>query len=201
MRTSLILAAPLDHQWRAELTAIVGLTLSLLAAPVAGAVSSSTSELFGTATRMDGARLPHATLTLTERESGHQVVGVTDELGAFVLERVPEGTYDLVAEFPGLTPRVMTGIVIAPGATQHRVDIVFETVRITQAVRVVAPIPRDSVEVTEVRESPARDVGELLEGSAGLWNEHLSYQRDPYRTWLRVAEPGRNIFSNMSWRF
>ena len=28
--------------------------------------------------------------------------------------------------------------------------------------------------------------------------EHLSYQRDPYRSGVRVAEPGRNLFTNVS---
>jgi iron complex outermembrane receptor protein len=31
--------------------------------------------------------------------------------------------------------------------------------------------------------------------------EHLSYQRDPYRSGVRVAEPGRNLFTNVSWTF
>jgi iron complex outermembrane receptor protein len=31
--------------------------------------------------------------------------------------------------------------------------------------------------------------------------EHLSFQRDPYRTGVRVAEPGRNLFANVSWKF
>jgi iron complex outermembrane receptor protein len=31
--------------------------------------------------------------------------------------------------------------------------------------------------------------------------EHLSYQRDPYRSGVRVAEPGRNLFANVSWQF
>jgi iron complex outermembrane receptor protein len=31
--------------------------------------------------------------------------------------------------------------------------------------------------------------------------EHLSYQRDPYRSGVRVAEPGRNLFTNAIWRF
>jgi iron complex outermembrane receptor protein len=31
--------------------------------------------------------------------------------------------------------------------------------------------------------------------------EHLSYQRDPFRSGLRVAEPGRNVFTNVGWRF
>ena len=31
--------------------------------------------------------------------------------------------------------------------------------------------------------------------------EHLSYQRDPYRSGVRVAEPGRNLFTNVSCKF
>ena len=31
--------------------------------------------------------------------------------------------------------------------------------------------------------------------------EHLSYQRDPFRSGVRVAEPGRNAFTSLSWRF
>ena len=42
-------------------------------------------------------------------------------------------------------------------------------------------------------------------GVANLFNryyvEHLSFQRDPFRSGLRVAEPGRNVFTNVSWKF
>jgi iron complex outermembrane receptor protein len=31
--------------------------------------------------------------------------------------------------------------------------------------------------------------------------EHLSYQRDPYRSGVRVAEPGRSLYTNVSWFF
>jgi iron complex outermembrane receptor protein len=31
--------------------------------------------------------------------------------------------------------------------------------------------------------------------------EHLSYQRDPFRSGVRVAEPGRNVFMNATWQF
>jgi len=31
--------------------------------------------------------------------------------------------------------------------------------------------------------------------------EHLSYQRDPFRSGVRVAEPGRNVFLNATWQF
>jgi iron complex outermembrane receptor protein len=31
--------------------------------------------------------------------------------------------------------------------------------------------------------------------------EHLSYQRDPFRSGVRVFEPGRNLFVNVDFRF
>ena len=34
-----------------------------------------------------------------------------------------------------------------------------------------------------------------------LYSEHLSYQRDPFRSGFKVPEPGRNIFVNLSWRY
>jgi iron complex outermembrane receptor protein len=30
---------------------------------------------------------------------------------------------------------------------------------------------------------------------------HLSYQRDPFRTGVRVYDPGRNVYANVSFRF
>ena len=34
-----------------------------------------------------------------------------------------------------------------------------------------------------------------------LYVDALSYQRDPFRTGVRLPEPGRQWFSNVSWRF
>jgi iron complex outermembrane receptor protein len=34
-----------------------------------------------------------------------------------------------------------------------------------------------------------------------LYREHLSYQRDPFRSGVKVPEPGRNVFVNLSWRY
>ena len=34
-----------------------------------------------------------------------------------------------------------------------------------------------------------------------LYTEHLSYQRDPFRSGVRVAEPGRAVLLNVSARF
>jgi iron complex outermembrane receptor protein len=34
-----------------------------------------------------------------------------------------------------------------------------------------------------------------------LYSEHLSYQRDPFRSGVRIPEPGRNVFVNLSYRY
>jgi iron complex outermembrane receptor protein len=34
-----------------------------------------------------------------------------------------------------------------------------------------------------------------------LYSEHLSFQRDPFRSGVKVPEPGRNVFVNLSWRY
>lgn len=34
-----------------------------------------------------------------------------------------------------------------------------------------------------------------------LYAEHLSYQRDPFRSGVRVPEPGRNVFVNLAYRY
>lgn len=34
-----------------------------------------------------------------------------------------------------------------------------------------------------------------------LYSEHLSYQRDPFRSGVKVPEPGRNVFVNLSYRY
>lgn len=124
--------------------------------------------LSGTVVSSDGARLPHASLTLTDTTSAREVRGTTDSMGAFVLDRLPPGTYALRVDFPGLAPRVVENIVIDADATP-RLDVVLDPMTVHETVTVSAAVPRESVEATQVRESPARDVGELLADSAGLW--------------------------------
>jgi iron complex outermembrane receptor protein len=34
-----------------------------------------------------------------------------------------------------------------------------------------------------------------------LYVQHNSFQRDPYRTGVRVPEPGRNLYASVSYRF
>jgi iron complex outermembrane receptor protein len=122
----------------------------------------------GAVTSVDGARLPRASLTLTDRRSGHRIRAMSDDLGTYVLDRVPPGTYSLLVEFPGLAPRTVSPVRVGAGASV-RVDVALEPVHVHEVTVVSAAVPRDSMEVTDVRESAARDVGELLSEHAGFW--------------------------------
>ena len=145
--------------------------LSVLCALVlaaSAAAQSATGQLSGTVATSDGARLPHAVLTLVDAASAREVRGTSDALGAFVLDRLPAGTYTLRIDFPGLMPRVIDGVIIGAGEAA-RVAAVLDPMGVREVVSVSGAIPRESVEATQVRESPARDVGELLADDAGLW--------------------------------
>lgn len=124
--------------------------------------------LSGTISSSDGARLPRATLVLTDTASGREIRGTSDDLGGFLLDRLAPGTYSLRVEFPGLAPRILDNIVVSGGPLAS-LPVVLEPLRVQEFVTVSPAVPRDSVEVTTVRESSARDVGELLSAETGLW--------------------------------
>ncbi|MEZ5289568.1 MAG: TonB-dependent receptor [Vicinamibacterales bacterium] len=140
--------------------------LSSFVAPIGA--QPATGTLAGTVATSDGARLPHATLVLVDRVSAREIRGTSDSLGAFVLDRVPPGAYTLRVDFPGLAPRVIEDVVLAAG-DDARVTVTLDPMAVRETVTVSGAIPRESVEATQVRESPARDVGELLADESGLW--------------------------------
>ncbi|HSD26767.1 MAG TPA: TonB-dependent receptor, partial [Vicinamibacteria bacterium] len=52
-----------------------------------------------------------------------------------------------------------------------------------------------------VRQGRLRMTVGLTNAFDRLYAEHLSYQRDPFRSGVRVPEPGRSLFANASFRF
>ena len=146
----------------------VGASVLALALSSPATAQPAAATLSGTVATADGARLPHATLTLVDAAAAREVRGTTDAAGAFVLDRLPPGTYFLRVDFPGLAPKVIGDLVVAAG-DDARLDVVLDPMAVREVVTVSAAIPRESVEATEVRESPARDVGELLAEDTGLW--------------------------------
>jgi len=52
-----------------------------------------------------------------------------------------------------------------------------------------------------IRQGPLRVTVGLANAFDRLYTDHLSYQRDPFRSGVRVPEPGRSLFANASYRF
>jgi iron complex outermembrane receptor protein len=145
---------------------IAGVVCLLL--PALAGAQAPTASVAGTIASHDGARIPYATLTLTHVETGTATRGASDALGAFLFEHLVVGTYNLSVEAPGFEERVVTGLTLPGGAT-HRVSVDLTPASVAEFVAVAAAMPRDSLEKTEVRESAARDVGEALADTAGVW--------------------------------
>ncbi|MEZ5419495.1 MAG: carboxypeptidase-like regulatory domain-containing protein [Vicinamibacterales bacterium] len=88
---------------------LAGAGLLTLAVFAVAAGQPATGSLTGTIATADGARLPHATLTLLDQAAAREIRGTSDAAGAFVLDRVAPGTYTLRVDFPGLAPVCSTG--------------------------------------------------------------------------------------------
>ena len=98
-----------------------------------------------------------------------------------------------------------------------RTSLRFDTGRISAEVEGVFVGRQGNVD-TDLREEPTAGYGianirlgvnwnrfALVFGLNNLFDrlfrEHLSYQRDPFRSGVRVYEPGRNVYVNISCRF
>jgi hypothetical protein len=98
----------------AVLMATIGLTfLSKLNAQS----KSITASLSGTVADPSGARVPKATVRLTNPENGIIRTDTTTATGEFTFAFLPEGTYVLEASAPGFKTTKQTGIVLSGGDT------------------------------------------------------------------------------------
>lgn len=122
----------------------------------------------GTVTGPDAARLPGVLVIarLVEKEYAAQVV--TGSSGIYRIPGLPAGVYELRAELEEFEPKVVSSLVLAAGETKV-VDLKMQIAVIREIITVVGASPKDSVEATETRESSARDVGEALMRTPGVW--------------------------------
>jgi len=127
----------------------------------------SAASITGYVVAEDGTGLPGSVIWLTADAGGRPVRVVTGDRGLFRADLVP-GTWSLEVKSPGFAPKSLGGIRLGPGESK---DVVVRLAisSIKEAVTVIGNSPRESVEAAEIRESPARDVGEALSASPGLW--------------------------------
>lgn len=110
--------------------------LALVATPIT-AGQGTTSRVVGTVTDTSGARLPGATVTLTNDATGVSFTTVTSESGAYVFEAVQVGRYTLAIELQGFKRFVSADNAVTIGEPAT-INAPLELGQLTEAIEVSA---------------------------------------------------------------
>jgi iron complex outermembrane receptor protein len=133
------------------------------------ALPSEAATVSGQAKSRDGARLPYARVTVTDAASGTTWQTVTGELGTFAVTGLPPGRYEVCVEADGFSPATVPAVDLASADASVSVEPVLDVASIREAVTVIGGVPRGSLESAALRELGARDVGESMTSTAGVW--------------------------------
>jgi iron complex outermembrane receptor protein len=153
------------------------LSLLLLSWPVSampgGAARSAppvaaSAVLSGVVLAPDQSPLPGVTLTLARPDGTETRLAATGGGGVFRLTGVPPGTWYLTATSSGFEPALAEVEDLRPGE-RRQVSLTLPLATIRETVEVVGQAPGDALEATAIRESGARDVGEALSSTVGVW--------------------------------
>jgi iron complex outermembrane receptor protein len=121
----------------------------------------------GVVTAPDRARLPGATMTITDPTSGWSVVVVTASHGGYSGSSLPPGDYDIKVELAGFQTQVVRGVAVTSGDSRE-VNFTLALSTVTETVTVQGALVKDSIESSDIRDSSARDIGEALSRLNGL---------------------------------
>jgi iron complex outermembrane receptor protein len=144
--------------WAAFVVVSLVLAQPLSAATVSGQVRSR-----------DGARLPYARVTVMDVASGATWRTVTGELGTFAVTGLPPGRYEVHVDADGFSSASVPAVDLVSAETSVSVEPVLDVASIREAVTVMGGAPRGSLEPAALRAVGARDVGESLTATAGVW--------------------------------
>ncbi len=147
--------------------ALLALFASVVAAPWTAA-QPSTATVTGSVLAKDGTGLPGSLVALTNVATGRAVEVVAGERGVFRAAGLAAGAYTPTARAQGFAPHTLADIEVAPGEARH-VTFRLEVATVEDAVTVIGHAPRESVEASEIRQSSARDVGEAIASTPGVW--------------------------------
>ncbi len=153
----------------------------ILMAACALTAGEAAAILTGRVSDPSGAVVPGAAVKLTDRSGGKVIALSTDRNGIFRAGALPPGSYDLSADAPGFAPFSRNGLSLRAGETQS-IDVALQVSVFSSQVTVTAKAPpgedaretsshnsREVLEIREVRESAAKDVGEAISTLEGVW--------------------------------
>lgn len=136
--------------------------------------------LSGTVADPSGARVPGARIQLAMNGSDAAVLIVTDHDGTFRASNLAPGTYGISVESAGFGTFTRTGLKLASGESKL-LDISLAISSLSEQVTITAKAPagegaietssrnsHEVLEIREVRESGAKDVGEALTSLDGI---------------------------------
>ena len=140
--------------------------LELIAAQ---AQDSAPPTLKGRVVDPSDAVIPNITIQIRNSVANEATTAVTDSQGSFAIP-LPPGNYSVSVETPGFEKFTLGGLALNAGETRS-ITVTLEIGAVAELVTVTAKAPdfQEALEVREVRESSARDVGEALSKVEGLW--------------------------------
>jgi iron complex outermembrane receptor protein len=144
----------------------LGLFVVLLMIPVAGEPSEG-GDIHGSVVTSVGTGIPGVAVTVESADGGHAWNLVSGAEGVFHASALPAGAYRVKASLDGFEPAVETVTVTIGQASPVRLSL--GRLANSEEVNVVATAPGTGLEYTALRESGARDIGEALDGVAGIW--------------------------------
>lgn len=149
-------------------TSFIMLVLSILFFAGIADAEPSSSSISGAITGPDGMMLAGALITARMAGAESKAQAVSNASGIYRMPDLPAGDYELTAELEGFETFTLPDLKIASG-TDKKVDIALQMSIIRVVVNVVGFAPKDSLEATEARESTARDVGEAMAVTPGIF--------------------------------
>jgi hypothetical protein len=120
---------------------IFGMAL-LLSANVSGFAQSQAlnGQIEGTVTDPNGARIPNASITIVNIETGTTRTITTDDSGVYRAPLLPLGTYRVTAEAPNFKKLVREGITLTTGQTAT-VALALEAGQVSEVVTISGDAP------------------------------------------------------------
>jgi len=148
-------------------------SVSGLEAKTVTELASDTQVLSGTISgsvlSSSGARLEGTFITVTNENAGKSYQVVSGKMGMFRITGLDQGKYKIEADLKGFRSIPVPQFNLEAGADQVVNISMEQAFSIEENVTVIGRAPASSLEYAEIRESPARDLGEALSKRAGVW--------------------------------
>ena len=134
-------------------------TIALLVAGTNVWGQDVTASITGTVTDPSGAAIAGATVTAKDVARGTVTTATTNGDGAFYINRIPVGSYDVRVEASGFQTALQTGLVLVLNQTA-RLDIQMKVGQTTQVVEVTGSAPvlqTDTTQLSTIIDSRTND--------------------------------------------